>query len=150
MNKIAVGDVILYPTIQQITGHHQDTRKGRGIISSARKILLNQHEKVFECVFKVGYSLLGNKEVVGCSAHDAQRIGNTCKRAITKLKTVEADKLDQTERAVLSARMSQYSIIALAAKSDKAAVAIAQNVGIAKGDAKGSFLASIMDAAKEA
>ena len=112
LDKIPIGGFISYKQIEQDSGY---VRNGNlSYLSSARKILLHEKNKLFECIRGQGLQLLDDRGIVRQAPTDGKRIHNIARRGRRKLEAVQKwEELSPQEKFQHNLHASIYAAIAI-------------------------------------
>lgn len=107
--KMEKGDSVTYTELSTLTGRVIDGSSSH--LQSVRRMLLNQHGMVFDCMPGHGVKRLNDTEMVGASTRDMESVRRKSKRAATKLLAVEFDGLSDDDKRTHNARVGMFRTI---------------------------------------
>ena len=146
LEESKVGDVVTYAEMSKAIG--RDVRAfAMGAINSARRILLNEQQYVFECIPKVGYKRLDDRSIVKSMERDRRHISKYSGRSLKKLECVAFDGLTKDEQKSHTVAAAQFGVLRMmsnatatkriedrAGKADTATLAIGETLGLFTND----------------
>jgi hypothetical protein len=101
--RASVGDVISYAELSVVAmGDVQDQK--RGVLTTARKRVLEDHDMVFEAISNVGLKRLNDEEIVITAEAPLVRINRLANRGKRKLACVDYDNLENELKIKYNAR----------------------------------------------
>tara|TARA_R110000796_G_scaffold46566_5_gene112541 strand:- start:7169 stop:7672 length:504 start_codon:yes stop_codon:yes gene_type:complete len=80
--------------------------ESRGVMATAQKRILRNHNRVFACVIGVGIKRLDDSAIVGIGDSFIRKQRRAAKRTARQLSCADPDKLNAEDRAKLDARLS--------------------------------------------
>ena len=111
LDRLLPGETATYKSLSDIIGRDVQGQ-ARGLLNSARNILLREEGKVLECVQKVGIKLLTRLEVPSVGRSTTARIRRMSQKTLRKLATVSGDNdLPPETLARLNFELSAFAII---------------------------------------
>lgn len=88
LRKAEIGEFIPYSELSEIIG--QDVqKKGRGFLTTARRMCEREDKKTFGVVINEGLKLLDNGEIIGTAEFSVRHIKRTSRRSIKRLSCIE-------------------------------------------------------------
>lgn len=90
--RATVGEVITYAELSVVAMGDVQEQK-RGVLTTARKRLLEDHDMVFEAISNVGLKRLNDEEIVVTGEAPLVRINRMARRGMRKLACVDYDNL---------------------------------------------------------
>ncbi len=110
----------------------------RGAVQSARRVLLNEDGRVFDCERGAGLRRIEGAAVIASAETNVQRARRAAGAGLKKLSTVERDKLTHGERVGLDTKATVLALMRTAGKAasvqkiEKAVAATAQQLPLGK------------------
>ena len=115
--KCERGDVVTFEEMTSIVG--RDIRKHRGILTSARRIVLRDNRLVFESVLKVGMKCMENDSLSSVGTSFISRTSRGARRAEQKMATVEYEKLSNGSRVKHNVAASMLAAVGMMTRSSE-------------------------------
>lgn len=111
LRKAAVGDLITYEELSKEVG--KQVGGGFAALSSARRVLLREDQRVFDAVWGKGLKRLNDVEIVGTSQRTATKIRRTAQRGVRTLTAVaDFSSLPREQQMRHTAAVSVFGVIA--------------------------------------
>jgi hypothetical protein len=108
-----IGDIVTYSELSKIIGGDVTNPKLRQFVYTALAMCNKNDNMVFDCVMKVGYKRLNDKEITEKSTTQPfRKIRSTISRANRDIRCINVNNLDNDEFVKLNATRSVFGVLA--------------------------------------
>jgi len=94
----SVGQEMSYEELSKVLGHNILQQKYRSCLASARRILIKEHDIVFDTIRSVGIQRLNDAEIVLEGAVGIRKVRRACKRTARKVVCANYSTLSQDNK----------------------------------------------------
>lgn len=144
------GNPLTYAEIKKLIGGDDPQHKGRGYISSARRILLNQHEIVIACKPNIGYVKVSGTDSMGEGEAEHRSIARRARKAGRIYRATDYDTLSAADQLRWNAGMLQNALIQKLSEGKTAQRMLAGIEERKKIETSNKRLSEALDAVKQA